>query len=205
MTLYTSGTFCSLNIWVWAWNVALENHNLTCRGMEPSEMYVISGVFQSVHMQLYGCCCVNTAAMNMSNENQELPNFAWSNFKIMGRSISEADEWSTNILCIIQRRWRRAIRIFFHMCHDFNKRINTEVKSGIYEIWWVQNRSNIWYRYLKLAKRKLLLCSERPVSFLEAMEASGYVVGFGIYQGLLMYFCVCIRSDWCTRHLFSKI
>lgn len=42
---------------------------------------------------------------------------------------------------------------------------------------------------------KLLLSSERPVSFLEAMEAAYYVVSFDIYQDLLMYFCVCISSD----------
>lgn len=92
MSLYTSGTLWSLNIWVCAWSMALGNHNLTCRGIEPNEMYVISGVFQSVHGQLYDWCCVNTAAMNTSNENQELPNYAQSNLKIMDRSISEADE-----------------------------------------------------------------------------------------------------------------
>lgn len=53
--------------------MALENRSLTCRGIET---YVISDVFQSVHGQLYGWCCVNTAAINMSNENQELPNYA---------------------------------------------------------------------------------------------------------------------------------
>lgn len=56
--------------------MALGNHNLPYRGIEPNETYVISGVLQSVHGQLYDWCCVNAAAMNMSNENQELPNNA---------------------------------------------------------------------------------------------------------------------------------
>lgn len=86
MSLYTTGAFWSLNIWIWAWNIALKNHNLTCRGVEPNETYVISGVLQSVHGQLYDWCCVNTAAINMSNENQELSNYAQSNLKIMDRS-----------------------------------------------------------------------------------------------------------------------
>jgi len=38
-------------------------------------------VFQSVHEQLYDWCRVNITEINMSDENQEVPNYAWSDLK----------------------------------------------------------------------------------------------------------------------------
>lgn len=45
-------------------------------------MYVVSDVFQSVHRQLYDWYCVNITEITMSDENQEVPNYAWSNLEL---------------------------------------------------------------------------------------------------------------------------